>query len=386
MKKVMMMAIVAMFIVPLVLAACAPAAVATAPPKSPATPPPSESKPAWQTKWDATLAAAKKEGKVVVVTFIGSETRDALMKNFSSKYGIDIEFIPGAWAETLVKIQAERRAGLYNADVIINGNSATFAFRDQDLLDSIEPALLRPEVSDPKNYFGDEINYFDARKTAIGMLAQYNSFVTRNTEQVKENEVTSLRDLLQPRWKDKVTVYDPSIGGTGAALFAMLALEEWNVDEASQWLGQMIKQQGMIVSRDPRQQMEWLAKGKNPIALAVYTDQLVNFLANGAPIAQQKVKEPGIVTSSTAGLALINKAAHPNAAAVFITWILSQEGQTAFTSGFGGPSRRKDVKVTGAFAALTPPTGEKLYIEDEDKARKKNELMKTSAQVIAAAK
>ena len=47
--------------------------------------------PAWQQKWEDTLAAAKKEGKVSVSTFVGPETRNTLAKAFKAKYGIDLE-------------------------------------------------------------------------------------------------------------------------------------------------------------------------------------------------------------------------------------------------------------------------------------------------------
>lgn len=381
MKKTLVMVLMALTFIVTACAPGAPPAPPSSPPAKPATAAPVKA--AWQEKWDTNLAAAKKEGKVTVATFIGPETRDALIKGFSSRHGIDIEFIMGRWNETLTKIQAERRAGLYATDAIINGNSAMIAFNEQGMLDPIDRSLILPEVVEPKVWFNDEINYFDKGKTGIGMLAQYNSLVLRNTELVKEGEVTSFRDLLKPQWKNKVVMYDPSIGGTGSNMFAKLSIEEWNVEEASKWLRQMLKEQGMILSRDPRLQMEWVAKGKYPIALAVYTDQLVNFLAAGAPIAQQKVKEGGIVTSSTGGLGIFNRPAHPNAAIVFVNWLLGKEGQTVFTSGFGGPSRRKDVKAEGAYAALTPIPGEKVYIEDEERALKKNELMKVSAAIIA---
>lgn len=79
----------------------------------------------------------------------------------------------------------------------------------------------------------------------------------------------------------------------------------------------MLKEQNLTLTRDPRLQVEWVARGKFPVGLAVYTDQLVNFAALGTPIAQQKVKEGGFVTASTGGLSLFNKPAHPNAAIVF---------------------------------------------------------------------
>ncbi len=362
--------------------ACAPSAEVASPPpaaKSSATAP---AKPSAQQKWDDTLAAAKKEGKVMVVTFVGSETRDAISKAFTAKYGIGVDFVVGPGSETIAKVQAERRAGLYTTDVVVNGLSTMLNLSNLQLVDPIAPYLITPEVADPKMWINNQIPYFNKAGTGVGFLSQYNSYVLRNTDLVKEGEITSYRDVLKPQWKDKVVLNDPSIPGTGMMLWAILVWD-FGQDDASQWLKQMITQQNMMINRDPRQQLEWVARGKFPVGLAVYTDQLVNFLAQGAPLAQQNVKEGGCVTTSTGALGVYNNPPHPNAATVFVNWLLSKEGQTVFVSAFGGPSRRLDVKTEGVFAALAPVPGVKAYWEDEDMVVKRNDLAKIAAQVIA---
>ncbi len=371
----------------LFMAACAsPQAGSVFTPVSPvATPTTKAASSGSQIAWENTVAAAKKEGKVVVVTFIGAETRDALSKAFSARYGIDVEFVIGSPQETSTKIQAERNAGLYLSDVVVNGFSSLLIFRDTGVLDPLEPALMLPEVTDPKMWLNNQMPYTDEARYTIGFLNQFNSEVLRNTDLVKENEITSLRDLLKPQWKDKVIMHDPSVSGTGTGLWSILILDAWNQDEASKWLTQMIREQAMVITRDPRLQMEWVARGKYPVAVAVYTDQLVNFLAMGAPIAQQKIKEGGVATTSTGGLGLMKRPAHPNAAIVFVNWLLSKEGQIAFTSGFGGPSRRVDVKTEGVYAALMQMPGDKAFIFDEATTLKRNDLMKIAGQVIAQA-
>lgn len=374
----------------LAVLSCAPQKAA-APAEKPAAPAvidkePAVTRQAWEDKWEKTLAAARQEGKVSVVTFIGGETRDALIKGFKSKYGIDIEFIIGTGNENFVKLQAQRKAGLYTADASINGGSTLVMFKRESWLDILDPHLILPEVADSKNWFNNEMPYFDKERTGIGFLNQYNSCVLINTELVREGEITSYYDLLKPQWKDKVILYDPTISGSGSMFFAMLSIGVWNTDEASKWLRQMLREQNLTLTRDPRLQVEWVARGKFPVGLAVYTDQLVNFAALGTPIAQQKVKEGGFVTASTGGLSLFNRPAHPSAAVVFANWLLSREGQVAFTSGFGGPSRRKDVKTEGPYAILTPSAGDKFYVEDEERMLKKVDLMKVAAQVIAEAR
>lgn len=42
----------------------------------------------------------------------------------------------------------------------------------------------------------------------LAMLANYQKYVARNTDMVKEGEITSLQDLLNPKWKGKITLFD----------------------------------------------------------------------------------------------------------------------------------------------------------------------------------
>ncbi len=384
------LAVILMAAVVVVLAGCQPAAPGQPPAKAPATVSPGAAgaglAPA-RSQWDTVLAAAKKEGKVTVVTFIGPETRVALGEAFKAKYGIELEFMVGRAAETVPKVEAERRAGLYLADVAIDGSSTMIQLNSKGMLEPIESSLILPEVKDPKMWFRDEIFYYNANRTGIGFLSQYNSCLLRNTDMVKEGEISSYRDLLQPKWKDKVVMDDPSVGGSGAMFMATLAYGVWNVEDAGRWLRQMLEEQKMILLRDPKLQVEWVARGKYPVTMAVWTDQLVKFLNMGSPIAQQKVAEGGFITSSNGGIGLYNRAAHPNAATVFVNWLLSQEGQNVFASSFGGPSRRKDVKTEGAYAALMPLPGDRAYEErSEEQITNKVELTKKSAQIIAQSK
>ena len=44
----------------------------------------------WQSDWDNTLAAAKKENVVSVITDVTASMRDALTMSFQSKYGLQV--------------------------------------------------------------------------------------------------------------------------------------------------------------------------------------------------------------------------------------------------------------------------------------------------------
>jgi ABC-type Fe3+ transport system substrate-binding protein len=67
-----------------------------------------------------------------------------------------------------------------------------------------EPALILPEVKDPRLWFGGQFPWWDPEHTIIRFFGQADVFLAINTAMVKPGEVTSYKDLLDPRWKGKI--------------------------------------------------------------------------------------------------------------------------------------------------------------------------------------
>jgi len=63
------------------------------------------------TQWQQIVAAAKKEGKVVVSIPAGAELRKSLKDRFEKRYGIELELFTGRGAAVAKKIADEFRAG-----------------------------------------------------------------------------------------------------------------------------------------------------------------------------------------------------------------------------------------------------------------------------------
>ncbi|HLY67668.1 MAG TPA: hypothetical protein VKU60_19170, partial [Chloroflexota bacterium] len=73
--------------------------------------------------WDEMLAAAKTEGKVVVTSAPDPATRQKLPAAFKDRFGIDMEYLPGA-SEVTARLQGERAAGQYTVDAEMNGSDS----------------------------------------------------------------------------------------------------------------------------------------------------------------------------------------------------------------------------------------------------------------------
>src|SRR5262249_26696326 len=96
-----------------------------------------QTKPAWQERWDKVLAAAKKEGTVVVLGPPGDVIRNAMIDGFKKAYpGISIEYSGGRSGEQAVKLGTERDGGIYSADVFLGGpTTANFQLKPMKALD-----------------------------------------------------------------------------------------------------------------------------------------------------------------------------------------------------------------------------------------------------------
>ena len=77
----------------------------------------------WQSEWETTLAAAKKEDVVTVITDVTASIRDALTMSFQSKYGLQVDLFGALGREIPPRVLAERKAGRYLWDVFVHGTT-----------------------------------------------------------------------------------------------------------------------------------------------------------------------------------------------------------------------------------------------------------------------
>ena len=317
----------------------------------------------WQKKWDQTLAQARKEGKVVVLGPPGDQIREALTGGFAKAFpDITIEFSGARGGELATRMKAERDAGVYSVDVLINGTStANSYFKPMKALEPIEPALILPEVIDPKNWRDNRLEFSDrTTKFDLVFTTQNNVPLIYNLAQVKADEIDELKDLLDPKWKGKIAVQDPIPSGTGNGVFRWV----WHVlgPEKTKDFYRKIRAQAAAVDRDQRRQIEWIAQGKYPLHFGPGTimQQLEKRGLKFGVVPY--FKDYGAYLTPGFGSAMfVNRAPHPNAGKVFLNWLLSKEGQTAFSKGMGYVSRRLDVSTEHVPSYWVPKDGVKYW-------------------------
>ena len=112
--------------------------------------------------WESTLAAAKKEGKVSVMTDITATMRDALTLEFQKKYGIAVDLLGISGREVGPRVAAERKAGQFLWDIYIHGSTTALeTMIPMGAFDPVETALILPDGKDGKAWRGGAMEFLD---------------------------------------------------------------------------------------------------------------------------------------------------------------------------------------------------------------------------------
>ncbi len=295
-------------------------------------------------QWEQIEAAAKQEGKVVVLGPPGSESRDALTRGFQKMYPeitMDYKVTPGG--RLLPMLSLERKAGKYLRDIVISGASAMIStLVRNDILDPIRPSLVGPDIQEPK-WMGGKFDFADnAGKYVLTVVYNASMSIGYNSTMFSPGDLKSWKDLLDPKWKGKIAMYDPRIPGPGESIAMFFYVSP---DLGKDYIERLFAH-GIVLTRNPRQLWDWVAHGKYPISIAAFSAMGARLKRQGVKIElldSHKLKEGAYITPAFGNVGVVNKAPHPNALKVYLNYLLSRKGQLELSRTVGYVSRRLDV-------------------------------------------
>lgn len=328
-------------------------------------------------EWERVVEAGKKEGKVVVSVPASAELRKQVERTFKQRFGIETELMAGRAAAMVGKIQQESRSGVHNFDLHMGGSeSMVTSLLSEALLEPFEPAMILPEVKEPKNWWGGHIWVDNAKRYIYSSQAYQTENIWYNADYVKPEEIHSFNDLLDPKWSGKIGYLDPRTPGSGTSIWSFL----WQL-KGEGYLKNLVGQK-MFISRDQRQLAENLAKGKIALVVGLTYYSFLPFVKAGLPVKPlPNPRGEAYISGGSGHVTIIKGAPHPNATKVFVNWFLGKEGQEIFSKAMGQGTRRLDVdtrwlKEFGVIAAkdiLTPDQYPKLENQSEEKVLKVRE-------------
>jgi iron(III) transport system substrate-binding protein len=279
---------------------------------------------AWKADWDKTVAAAKKEGKVVLYM----RRYDLALKDFAKAYP-DIKpiVVTGEGSVLGQRILTERRADKYLVDLYVGGSyTVAGILQPAKALDPISDKLVLPEVLDASAWVGGTLRYTDPeRKYNFAFLASPGSDqVSYNTKLLDAKTITSYHDFLDPKFKGKIVSMDPSQRFFGA----LTQFIYYNPNLGPDFFRKLFGEMDITYARNNRQMTDWLANGKFEICFGCLSIEKAR--QQGLPVDNIDTtlfKEGAAYQAASGTVSLLNKAPNPNAAKVFINWFLSREGQ-----------------------------------------------------------
>ena len=295
----------------------------------------------WKKEWERALQEAKKEGKIVAGIPARAELRKALEAAFKPQFGIDMELLTARGPQNASRIASEYKAGVKYFDAYIGGSGTYESLVYDGMAEALAPNFILPEVREEKYWWGGHI-WEDNVKTNRFLYSFIADAGTGgfwyNTNVAKSEELRSVDDFLNPKWRGKVGFLDPRTPGSGQSIWSFL----WDV-KGEAYLRKLV-QQDLFVSRDQRQLADALAKDKLAFALGVSFYTLEGFITANLPVKElPKLKEGAPASNGSGVIGIVKNAPHPNAAKVFVNWLLGKQGQELYLKAMRQSTRRLDV-------------------------------------------
>ena len=259
-------------------------------------------------------AGARREGEVVVYTSLISEDLTALSAAFEKKYGVKVKGWRAGSEKVLQRTVTEARANRHDADVIeTNGPELESLYREellQPLRSPHTPDLMPQAVRPHGHWVGTRINMF---------VHSYNTSLVKKEELPK-----SYADLAHPRWKGRL-----GIEAEDEDWFAMVVKEQGE-ENGLKVFREIAKNNGFSVRKGHTLLAGLVGSGEVPFALTTYSHGAEKMKQKGAPLEWFAIA-PAIGRAN--GIAIPRKPAHPHAAALFMDFVLSPEGQAILEKG-----------------------------------------------------
>ena len=277
--------------------------------------------------WSSVIAAAKKEGQVVF--YNGSVgLPESISKLFQQKYGIEVLRVDGRATEIRERIRTEQASGRFIGDIMVNGLSTAGPQKAEGTLQAHGVLANAREIKPP---FVDDGTLTPIVVNTFGMMV--------NTTMVKpEDEPKSWADLLDPKWKGKILSDDPRAAGGGVAAFSVL------LDVLGRDFHNKLAEQNLVMVRDVSVATQRVGRGEYPIFIPMSVTYLNG--VQGMPVKGIMPRE-GAPYSPIVG-AMVKQAPHPNAARLFLNFLIEPEAQAILID-------RGSRSPTGAESATVSP-------------------------------
>jgi iron(III) transport system substrate-binding protein len=255
---------------------------------------------------------ARAEGSLALYTSLAPTESKPLAEAFEKKYGVKVELWRALSDKVVQRVITEAQGRRHAVDVVeTNGPEMEMLAREKLLSPVASPhaADLPPGAIPPhRAWLPDRMNFF---------------VVGYNTAKVRRSEIPATYEgFTDPKWAGRI-----GIEATDAEWMATL-VKAWGEARGMDFFRRL-----SAMKPDVRKGhvllAELVAAGEVPVALTLYNSNVVSLKRKGAPIDFVPVPP---VAGRPQGIGAARNAPHPYAAALFVDFVLSPEGQRLFES------------------------------------------------------
>lgn len=264
----------------------------------------------WEEKLQKLYPAAKAEGKLIFnarrIAEMGG--KDGVAK-FKKRFpGIDITFTGVSASKLPARLVLEAKSGKVSVDGFRSDVTRAELLAEKGLLMKIDLAEITN--SSPKTFLNGQL---------VKLSDHITNFVVNTSLVKKADWPKSYEDLLDPKWKRRLI-----LDARGGQIAHLLSLGIWGEDKFWKFVKGLQAQNPVWASRNS-EAMAKLTSGEGYISTGSYV-AISNLKAKGAPV-EFLFLSPSLAENRTVGI--LKPAPHPNAAKLFIGWLLSPEGVKA---------------------------------------------------------
>lgn len=279
-----------------------------------------QSGPVYAAVADNLIEGARKEGKMIFYTSVETEFARILTSGFEAKYPfIRTDIFRSTHDKILARLNVERKAGTFAADTLSVGEFETYHMQKMGLMmpyKSPHAAAYPDGFKDPNGYWTDLYDNL--------IVSAY------NTTRVKRDELPKRwEDLLHPRWRKRM-VMDRNEDRWFANMLHIMGEKK-----GMEFMQALAKQE--VAVRSGRSLItQLLAAGEFDFQIVAYWYRPYLMKKQGAPVDWVGL-EPAVIALHP--ISIVDRAPNPNAAKLFIDYVLSEEGQRLFAARGREPAR-----------------------------------------------
>lgn len=283
--------------------------------------------------WNATVEAAKKEGKLLIYNGTNFPIVRKIAEQVQQQYGISVDVLDGRATEIRERIRVEQSTNRTVASLSYSGFTTLFT--------QMGEGVFQPHGTLP-NAKGMMAELPSNGTIALGSVGLF--IVMYNTNLVKPGEAPkSWRDLTDPRWQGKILSDDYRAAGAGNVWF------EATLNAFGRQFHEKMAAQKPVFSRNFPESERRVARGEYPLYIPFNVSEYISL--RGLPI-KATVPSEGAPYVPFGG-AILRDAPHPNAARVFLNFMLSDQAQAMLAAeGFRPAKPGFDSKAPPEVAPL----------------------------------